>query len=189
MENTDISLHKIMLDEIIEYFYNIKKPVPFKKENVSIEKVTSGLTNFLYVISFTNEEKFFVKIFGAISQLNLVDRKFENKLISVNSISGLCPSIIKTDDKTYRIEEYLKQVHKPTDESLFNKNFLIRVIDVITQFELSFIKIEKNILENSMNEITIFSFPRKCQIYVKSTKRYFLHFSAIITFKHIINLS
>lgn len=127
--------------------------------NITIKKIDSGLTNFSYLI-IVNEKKYFLKIFGEISKLNIVDREFETDLMEINYDKyRLCTKIIATDFKTYRIEEYLEDIKKPEDIVLFDDEFLNKLIPKLINFESSLEFSEKSLYYNENN--TIYSFLNK----------------------------
>jgi len=160
MNDEEILIRNKILENAVNFLSNPDNNSALKKDNLKIEKLSSGLTNHLYVVSLSNDEKYFLKIFGTISKLNLVDRNFENLLIQFNSKLGLCPSLIKSNE-FYRIEEYLNNVYKPEDDHLYDENFLMQVIHVVTEFELSSMKFERDILRNLIEDKTIFCFLEK----------------------------
>jgi len=71
----------------------------------------NGLSNTIYLVKvFDKTSKTLVKeliyrSFGEISEL--VDRETEKEIIDNLSIQNLTPKIFETDEKTYRIEEYI----------------------------------------------------------------------------------
>lgn len=175
----DDSISLDVLDKIrkiLEMYFGPKK---FKF--VKIEKLNSGLTNNLFTIIFSfedelstfiikndskNIEKLFLKIFGEISSWGLIDRNFETVLIEENSKIGLCEKLVFTDYETFRLEEYLENIQKPSEDKLlefdsqksYEKNeigehedFITKVNTAILNFEFSFYKLKEETFQKYSN--------------------------------------
>jgi thiamine kinase-like enzyme len=163
---------------ILEMYFGPKK---FKF--VKIEKLNSGLTNTLFTITYLLKdevnstviskngpkkiEKLFLKIFGEISSWGLIDRKFETDLIEENSKKGLCEKLVFTDYETFRLEEYLENIQKPSEDKLLEfpiekdlnekneltdcQNFITKVNDAILNFEFSLYKMKEESFQKYSN--------------------------------------
>jgi thiamine kinase-like enzyme len=108
------------------------------KNGIRIQKLESGLSNYLYLI-IVNDKKYFLKIFGEISTYHLVNRKFETDLIYYNSKNNLCGSYIFTDYTTFRVEKYLENIRKPDDKSLLSDEmFINKMLNCLIGFQFSY---------------------------------------------------
>lgn len=139
--------------------FNIKK----------IKKLASGLTNYLFLIIYQYKDgpdvKVFFKLFGTISSYHLVDRKFETELINVSSKENICSKCLSTDFTTYRLEEYLDNIHKPSDDILFtDEEFIHNMLNAVVKFNFSIYKMEKelyNKFSKPDGDYCVYSFLKK----------------------------
>lgn len=131
--------------------------------NLKITKVNSGLTNYLFVLTFELNKliyNYFLKLFGEISDYNLIDREFESDLIKVNSQLGRCVKFLATDNKTYRLEEYLENIQKVEDYNVFKNDdnfiFIDIIIDLAIKFESSFYLLPSNLIKK-YSDLSVYS--------------------------------
>jgi thiamine kinase-like enzyme len=103
-------------------------------KRISFEHL-NGLSNAIYKVTvYDNMDKslleFVFRLFGRIS--DVLDRGLESMIIS--SLPGCTPVIYDTDDKTYRIEEYIDDASELQYHNLFDKCVLKRVINILTSY-------------------------------------------------------
>lgn len=93
------------------------------EQNKSFSSVETSINDFenLLELNKNNEYTFILRIYGAAS--NFIDRDLETKVIKYASKENLCPMIIYTDNKTYRVEEFLNNYIQSDNNSLL-KNLL-----------------------------------------------------------------
>lgn len=70
----------------------------------------------------------------------MIDRSLEESIIDKMSKKGLCARILESDQKTYRIEEFLDEYTNPDPNSKFSysKEFLDSLSNLILEFNFSF---------------------------------------------------
>jgi thiamine kinase-like enzyme len=144
MISEGIQLRSIIKD------YLIKNGI--KYNNIEIFSLDKGLSNFLYKVS-VDGNLYFLKIFGDLEKYEIVNREFETILLENNSKLGLCPRVLDTDMKLFRIEEYMDNLNSPSDDVLLNEVFINSLIDRILDFQFSLTNIEfdnKCLQENSV---------------------------------------
>jgi thiamine kinase-like enzyme len=188
-ENVITKEMKIKINQVIDSYIGL-----FKINNLEIKKVNSGLTNYLFIISYTIKEnsgtdeitttprkKIFLKLFGEISNCDLIDRKFETDLIDINSKSGLCGKCLFTDYKSFRIEELLEDISKPEDGILLElvdnnnfvnipkrKSFINLVIEALLNFEFSLYEMENYKKYSDASNYSVVVFIKKIIIIANS---------------------
>ena len=66
---------------------------------------SSGFSNAVFIVGRIDKniqpKKIIVRFFLSVTS----DYVFQNKVFSITSSKGICPNMLETDDKTYRIEE------------------------------------------------------------------------------------
>lgn len=113
-------------EEIIKNYLN-KNSIKFN--NLKITKTNEGLSNYIYYVSVDNYLKLFLKIFN-----NKIDRKFEEKIISLNALQHNCARILDTDYEYYRIEEFLEYIQKLQRKEILTDKFFDVLLTKIINF-------------------------------------------------------
>jgi thiamine kinase-like enzyme len=157
----NLNIKTINCEEIIKNFLknisldfnkNIRGIHDKENENdlrIVIKKTNEGLSNDIFFINVENEIKLFLKIFN-----NIIDRRFEEVIIKLNSQKGNCPKILDTDFENYRIEEFLENIQKLKREEILTNNFFEEILTPkIINFNLLLFK-EK---ESYIKEKNVFS--------------------------------
>ena len=103
---------------------------------VNLEKIKHGLSNSIYKAS-VNDKAVLFKVYGQLKEIGIINRKFEDLLIKINSEKKRIPSTLETDYKNYVISEYWPNLKHLKDEELLEENFLKDLIEKIIDFELS----------------------------------------------------
>ena len=128
----------ITLDcEDIVKSYLKKKSINYS--NVNVKKTNEGLSNYIYYVIIDNHLKLFLKIFN-----NQIDRKFEEKIITLNAEQGNCAGILDTDCNYYRIEEFLENIKKLERKEIHTDRFFEILISKIINFNFLLSKENKN---------------------------------------------
>ena len=118
----------------LEIFSIINKK-EIQKEKVIFELIQlNGISNKIYrvkMISPNNSQHFeisnlFFKIFGKNS--NLINREYETKITSCLSEYGLSAKIYDSDNKTYRVEEYLDGYETLNPNILYDQYVFHKII-------------------------------------------------------------
>jgi thiamine kinase-like enzyme len=78
--------------------------------------------------------EFIYRSFGQIS--DLLDRNLEALVINALSGPGYCPKIFETDNKTYRIEEFIREASELPRAKLFETNTLNQIISILNSYTL-----------------------------------------------------
>lgn len=123
-------------DSVEQYIYNYfgknQKDLP----QVNLEKIKFGLSNTIYKAS-VNDTTVIFKVYGKLKEIGLINRKFEDHLIKINSEKGDIPKTLETDFKNYAISEFWPNVEHIKEVEIENSEFLEKLIEKIIDFELS----------------------------------------------------
>lgn len=131
-------LIKIDCEEIVKRYLN-KNSINYS--NINIKKTNEGLSNYIFYVTIDDKLKLFLKIFN-----NQIDRKFEEKIITLNAEQGNCARILDTDYNIYRIEEFLENIQKLEKKEVLNENFVAILTSKIIKFNF--------LLTNEFNKCT-----------------------------------
>lgn len=102
---------------------------------MAIERIEGGLSNDLFKVTFNNFT-FFLKLFGTHSMCFLLDRYFEEDLMTRMNAINQSSKVIESDKKTYRIEEFIidfRPLNKDEFNLELNPKFLTEVINILAQ--------------------------------------------------------
>lgn len=116
--------------------------------NINLKSI-SGISNDIYKVDLilnteaNNEYKIPVisllfRWFGKIS--NLVDRQLETKIMIGLNNANLGPSILETDNKTYRVEEYIYNSRNVLNNELLDLSTINQIFNIL----MNFYKIDDN---------------------------------------------
>jgi hypothetical protein len=129
-------------------------------DRIKIIPTNEGLSNYIYHIIIENNsnsninlnQKFFFKFFN-----NKTDRKFEEKIISLNSKKEKknCSQILDTDFQTYRLEKFMENIRKLKREEIYTKNFEEICIEKLSEFNLDIFYDKENCIYNNKNVFNI----------------------------------
>jgi thiamine kinase-like enzyme len=113
----------------------------YKREEVSFEITPlSGISNYIYRVQIfhkNKEESFeipnvFFKIFGKIS--SLVNREYETVINNSLAEIGYSAKIYDTDNKTYRVDEFLYGFDTLTPSCLYKEEVLSKMITILAYY-------------------------------------------------------
>jgi thiamine kinase-like enzyme len=100
----------------------------------------NGLSNDIYLVKIFNKStnemvhEIIYRKFGEMG--DLLDREQEGRIISSLAEQGVSPKIYETDNKTYRIEEFISNA-ETLDKSVLKENEIIdRIIQILVSYTL-----------------------------------------------------
>ena len=122
-----------------QIFNQINKTNSTNPDDLEVLRL-SGISNQTFKISINSSteinnkescefayKSLIYKIFGRIN--SLVDRDLEMSLIKEFSSKKIGPNVYSTDNKTFRIEEYLENTRNITHSEIFEEVYLSQIID------------------------------------------------------------
>ena len=125
---------KHFIDNEFSIDLNSNQEVELKFERLN------GLSNDIFLVQIFNKtsniflHEFIYRSFGQIS--DLLDRNLEAQVINALSGPGYCPKIYETDNKTYRIEEYIREASELPRSKLYDENILSQLINILNSYTL-----------------------------------------------------
>lgn len=149
--------------------YCTNKKINF--QNIKVVPTNEGLSNFIYHIFIDENSKpnFFFKFYN-----NKTDRKFEGKIIEINSkLKKNCSEILETDYETYRIENFLEKIRKLNREEIYTKNFEEKCIEKISEFNTDLVYDEKIYQKKNIFEILKNNFSESKEIFEKFQNNFY----------------
>lgn len=134
------------MEQIEKVYKNIKKYLyrhmgieNYNDLELSYQKL-NGLSNDIYLVKIQNKttneliQEIIYRKFGEIS--DLVDRELEMRIVDNLSNKGVGPKILETDNKTYRIEEFISNA-APMEKSVLKEEEIIeRVMHILISYSL-----------------------------------------------------
>lgn len=100
----------------------------------------NGLSNDIFLVEILNKtsntilNEFIFRSFGHIA--DLLDRNLEALVINALSGPGYSPKIYETDNKTYRIEEFIREATELARNKLYDTNVLEQVMSILNSYTL-----------------------------------------------------
>lgn len=121
---------------VFREIYSISREI---KEHEILIKPLSGVSNSTFKVELKLEDIYgeglnadinslLYRSFGKISEL--VDRDLECKLIEGLNKLGLGPSILETDNQTYRIEEFIEGTSSLTHDQVLRSDILSQILNI-----------------------------------------------------------
>jgi thiamine kinase-like enzyme len=134
------------MEYVPEIFENISSLLFGKEDSENMAEVEvrcermNGLSNAIYKVEVIDKSsnilisEFIYRIFGEIG--GLVDRNLENYIINSLSGPGFSAKILETDNKTYRMEEYIKNSSELCRTEIMDPMIIDKVIDILISYTL-----------------------------------------------------
>lgn len=100
----------------------------------------NGLSNAIYLVQLYDKttnckiNEFIYRVFGEIG--DVVDRNLEAQISNTLAGPGFSPEIYETDNKTYRMEEFIKNAQELPREEIREKHIIDKLIEILVSYTL-----------------------------------------------------